>query len=239
MNKNVIVTGGARRLGREICLFLAEKGYNIGFTYLNSEKDSIITEKKILQKGVKVFRYKVNLTNNEEVKNFFYLANKEFGNIDVLINNASVFIRTPFKELNEEIFENILVTNLKSYYLCSLEVVKYMSKRKGGHIINISSLGGVKPYKNYLPYSVSKAGVNMLTKCLAIELAPKILVNSIAPGVINFKKEKNTKFLPDKKNIPLQKYASTDEITNFIFYLINSNYITGQVFLFDGGKILK
>jgi len=238
-SKNIIVTGGAKRLGKEICLFLAKKGYNIGFSYLTSEKEAILIENKIKKYNVNVFKYKADLTKVEDIKNFFSYSYQRFKNIDVLINNASIFYRTPIDSLNEEIFDKTINTNLRSYYLCSLEVVKYMSKKRGGKIINISSLGGEKPYKNYLPYSVSKAGVNMLTKCLALELAPNILVNGIAPGIIDFKNEPNSNFLPSVDKIPLMKYVSPDEITNFIYYLINSKYITGQVFLIDGGKILK
>ena len=124
-----------------------------------------------------------------------------------------------------------------AYYYTSLEASKYMKKE--GRIINISSLGGTKPYKNYLPYSVSKAGVDMLTKCLALELAPRILVNSIAPGVLKMKGEKRKEYLPSIESIPLKKHGNTIEITNFILYLINSEYITGQIFLIDGGKVLN
>jgi len=235
-NKTAFVTGGARRLGKEICLTLAREGYDVGFTYLNSLKDSEKTEKELKEIGVKVYRQRADLSNPEEVGNFFQKAVFELGKPYVLINNASVFERTPLGRLNSDIFDTVINTNLKSYYLTSIEAAKLM--KKGGRIINISSLGGTKPYKNYLPYSVSKAGVDMLTRCLALELAPEILVNSIAPGVLKMKGESRKEFLPNAEKIPLKKYGSPCEITNFILSLINSEYITGQVFLIDGGKVL-
>lgn len=239
IRKTAVITGGARRLGRQICISLAESGFNVCFTYLNSVKDSLITERKIRSFGVEAFRNKVDLTKKSDIENFFIAVHKQFGNIDVLINNASVFERTPYDILDEDIFDRIIDTNLKSYYLCSIEAAKYMNRNKYGRIINISSLGGTKPYKNYLPYSVSKAGVDMLTKCLAVELAPNILVNSIAPGILKMPGELRKEHLPPKDKIPLKKYGSPDEITNFILSLINSEYITGQVLLIDGGKVLN
>jgi 3-oxoacyl-[acyl-carrier protein] reductase len=235
--KSAFITGGAKRLGKEICISLAKQGYNIAFTYLNSTEDSKRTEKELNDIGVKVARVKVDITKNKEIKKFFNIGIQKVGTPDILINSASVFKRVKFSELNEKVFDEAISTNLKAYYLCSLEAAKYM--KRGGKIINISSLGGIKPYKNYLPYSVSKAGVIMLTKCLAIELAPKIFVNSIAPGVLSFSNEKQVKYLPKEKKIPLRKYGMPSEITNSILYLINSKYITGEVMLIDGGKCLN
>ena len=235
--KSAFVTGGAKRLGKEICICLAKQGYNIAFTYLNSTEDSKRTEQELNEIGVKVARVKVDLTKSRDIKKFFNVGIRKVGTPDILINNASVFKRVKFSELSEEIFDEAISTNLKAYYLCSLEAATYM--KSGGRIINISSLGGIKPYKNYLPYSVSKAGVIMLTKCLAIELAPKIFVNSIAPGILNLPNEKQVKYLPKEKKIPLHKYGMPNEITNYILYLINSKYITGEVMLIDGGKCLN
>jgi len=236
--KVAFVTGGAKRLGKNICLALAAEGYDIAFSYLKSEKESVLTEKGLNSLGIKTFRMRADLTKKKDIQKFFSNAQKKLGKPSVLVNNASIFKRTPYKKLNAEIFEQTIDTNLKSYYLCALEAAKLM-KNNGGRIINISSLGGIRPYKHYLPYSVSKAGVIMLTKCLALELAPDILVNSIAPGVLELPEEKKKQHLPPKEKIPLGKYGSPDEITNFILYLINSQYITGQVFLIDGGKVLN
>ena len=235
--KVALVTGGAKRLGKAICLSLAGNDYDVAFTYLTSIKESVATENEIKSLGVKALRVKVDLTKIKDVKKFFAVANEKIGMPDLLINNASVFERTPFKTLNDNLFDKIMDANLKSYYLCALEASRYM--KKGGRIINVSSLGGIKPYRNYLPYSISKAGVIMLTKCLALELAPKILVNSVAPGILEMPEEKRPRFLPSIEKIPLKKYGNPSEITNFILSLINSEYITGQVFLIDGGKVLN
>ena len=236
-NKSAFITGGAKRLGKEICISLAKQGYNIAFTYLNSIEESKKTEKELSNIGVKTVRVKTDLTKSKDIHKFFDIGVQVAGKPDVLINNASVFKRIKFSELNEKNFNETISANLKAYYLCSMEAAKYM--KGGGRIINISSLGGIKPYKNYLPYSVSKAGVIMLTKCLAIELAPKILVNSIAPGILNFPSRKQVRYLPEKEKIPLRKYGMPDEITNSILYLINSEYITGELILIDGGKYLN
>jgi 3-oxoacyl-[acyl-carrier protein] reductase len=237
VKKSAFVTGGAKRLGKEICISLAKQGYNIAFTYLNSAEESKKTEKELNDIGIKAVRVKADLTKNKDIQKFFSIGIQKIGTPDILINNASIFKRFRFSELNEKNFDETVSANLKAYYLCSLEASKHM--KSGGRIINISSLGGIKPYRNYLPYSVSKAGVIMLTKCLAVELAPKIFVNSIAPGIINFSDTKQIKYLPKEEKIPMRKYAMPNEITNSILYLINSEYITGEIIVIDGGKHLN
>jgi NAD(P)-dependent dehydrogenase (short-subunit alcohol dehydrogenase family) len=239
-DKVALVTGSAKRLGREIVLALAEAGYVTVINYLSSKSEAKQLEKEIIDSGKLAITIKADVSKSMDVRSMFNSIIKKFGHIDLLINNAGVFEKIPFNELDEKAWNKTIDTNLKSSFLCSLEASKYMYKDGGGKIINISSLGGFRPFKNYLPYSVSKAGVIMLTKCLAKELSPDIAVNSIAPGMIEFpdERKKIRKILKSEK-IPMRKYGIPKDITDLILFLADSaNYITGQTFIVDGGKIL-
>jgi NAD(P)-dependent dehydrogenase (short-subunit alcohol dehydrogenase family) len=239
-DKVAMVTGSAKRLGREIVLSLAGSGYITVINYLSSKGEAKQLEKEILDSGNLAISIKADIRRPVEVKSMFNSIIKKFGHIDLLVNNAGVFEKIEFDNLDEKAWNKTIDTNLKSVFLCSIEASKYMKKEGQGRIINISSLGGFRPFKNYLPYSVSKAGVIMLTQCLAKELSPEIMVNSIAPGMIEFpdERKKISKILKSEK-IPLRKYGIPKDITDTVMFLADSaKYITGQTFIVDGGKIL-
>jgi NAD(P)-dependent dehydrogenase (short-subunit alcohol dehydrogenase family) len=147
-----------------------------------------------------------------------------------------MFFAAKFEELTEEQWDRILATNLKSQFLCA-QVAAPMMKRQGrGHIINISSLGGLLPWPAYTHYCVSKAGVIMLTRCLARALGPEILVNSVAPGTIQFPGE-----APDEdyiKRVPLHRVGTGDDIAGAVSYFATSDFVTGQILAVDGGRTL-
>jgi 3-oxoacyl-[acyl-carrier protein] reductase len=237
--KVALITGAAKRLGKEIAIWLADNDFNIVINYLNSDRQAKDLVKYINNSGGSAISIQSDISKGSGVSDLFKDAFKKFGRIDVLINNAAIFKKFETEKLKEKDWDQTIDTNLKSCFLCSMEAIKYMKKQEGGKIINISSLGGIKPYKGYLPYCVSKAGVIMLTKSLAKEFAPDILINSIAPGMIEFN-EKLDKHKPDIDKIPLKRYASPKDIIDLIQYLvISSKYITGQTFIIDGGRILN
>jgi 3-oxoacyl-[acyl-carrier protein] reductase len=240
-SKTALVTGGVRRLGKKISFHLAKSGYNLIVNY-NSTKKSEVDKflKEINKLGVKVIAVKADISNENEVKMMFRKVMKEFGNLDLLINNASVFASVDFFDINEKIIDNFLGINIKGTLFCSKEAAKIMqtSKNKFCRIINIASLGAFLNWSASIPYSVSKAGVVKLTKLMANRLAPKILVNAIAPGTINIDNDQN----PDSKELikyPMKRFASDEDIISIIDYLTTYNtYITGQVFIVDGGRTL-
>lgn len=165
---------------------------------------------------------------------------RHFGKIDLLVNSAGIFVDSSLANTSESVWERTLGINLKGTFLCSRFVSRFMLKRKSGKIINIASLGGLQAWHKHLPYSVSKAGVVMLTRCMAKELAPYVAVNAIAPGTIIIPSEEK----PDVEHvpvdrIPLRRYGQPGDITDLVCYLaLTAGYITGQTIVVDGGRAI-
>ena len=239
-NPVAIITGGAKRLGREISYALAVAGFDVVISYRTSQKDAATVLKLIESVGRKCYILKANVTHIVDVKKIISTALQKFGRIDILINNAAIFPKSNLTTTTEKIWDKTFSTNLKSIFLTSKEVAPVFKKQNCGQIINLSSVGGIEAWKNHLPYSVAKAGVIHLTKILAKELAPFVRVNSVAPGLIYFENE-NANYISKKmvKKIPLQRQGKPEDISSLIVYLATTaRYITGQTFIVDGGKTL-
>jgi 3-oxoacyl-[acyl-carrier protein] reductase len=236
-----IVTGGARRLGRHIIIALAENGYNVIVNYNTAKRDALSAVTQVKDIGRDGIAIKADISKKTEVIQLVGQTVKLFGRIDLLVNNAAVFVESPLEKTTEQIWDTTININLKGTFLCSQSVAPIMLKQKFGRIINIASLGGLQPWAKYVPYSVSKAGDIMLTKILAKSLAPYIHVNAIAPGIIALDKSAKKSIVPIKSNkILLRKYGKPSDITDLILYLARSEqYITGQVFPVDGGKSIQ
>ncbi|MDI6766683.1 MAG: SDR family oxidoreductase [Bacteroidota bacterium] len=240
-NKVAIITGGGKRLGQAIAIALAENGFTVVVNYNKSVSGAKQTINQIKAIGGRAFAVKADISKKTHVQRMVNIALQRFGRIDLLVNNSSVFIESPLNRTSEKIWDTTIDINLKGTFLCSQTVAPIMLKQKSGCIINIASLGGLQAWTQHLPYSISKAGVIMLTKILAKTLAPHIQVNAIAPGTIQFKNEEDLKkkHLP-KNNIPLEKYGKPSDITDLVVYLATkSEYITGQVFAIDGGRSIQ
>lgn len=231
-----LITGSAKRLGRAIALGLAKNGYNICLHYHKSKTDAegLAAEiETLFQKSVLLI--KADISKVSQIEAMMKQVLKKFERIDLLVNNASLFISSPIEETTEKIWDKSLNTNLKGAFFCSKIAAKHMFKRGNGNIINIASLGGLKPFANYVPYSVSKAGLIMLTKCLAKSLAPDILVNAIAPGTILFEGDA----IHHNENILLKEYTNASEISDLVVFLATKNkHITGQIIPIDSGNSL-
>jgi len=236
--KVALITGAGRRLGRQIAYALAKVGYNIIINYNTSKSGAEEAVRNIKDLGMDAIAIKADISSKREVNRMVKLSIRYFKTIDLLVNNSSIFIYSPLLKTTEQIWNRTLDINLKGCFLCSQAVSEVMLRASGGSIINIASLGGVQGWSNYLPYSVSKAGVLMLTKCLAKALAPDITVNAIAPGTIIIPSEEN----PQQKHvstsdIPLGKFGNPEDITSAVVFLATtSEYITGQTFVIDGGR---
>jgi NAD(P)-dependent dehydrogenase (short-subunit alcohol dehydrogenase family) len=231
-----LVTGAGKRIGRSIALRLALDGAAVVVNYAKSKDDAEAVVREIASKGGRAMAVRGDVTRRAEVQNLMSTTQREFGRIDVLVNNAGVFFPVKFAELTEEQWDRVMDVNLKSQYLCAQEAAPLMRKQGRGHIINLSSLGGLLAWPSYTHYCVSKAGTIMLTRCLARVLAPEILVNSVAPGTIQFPGE-----LPDKEYIrkaPLGRTGTGDDIADAVAYLATADFITGQTIVVDGGRTL-
>ena len=242
MQKVVLITGASKGIGRKIAEILAINNYTIIANYNNSEKEAIELKRKIEEHGKTLDIYKADITDQKQCKNLVEYVIKEYKKIDVLINNAGIDKSQLITEVTKEDWDNIINTNLYSAFIMCQETVHNMIQNKKGCIINISSIWGQVGASMEVVYSISKAGMDGLTKSLAKELGPSgIRVNSIAPGFIDtdmnkiYNKEEITQI---KEEIPLQKIGETIDIAKCVKWLIEDEYTTGQVISINGGWVI-
>ena len=242
MEKVAIVTGASRGIGREIAKSLAKQNIKVIANYNNSEEKAIELKKELEAEGIIIDIVKADVSKREEIKNLVQYAIENYGKIDILINNAGISEYKLFTDETDEDWNRVINTNLYSAFATSQEVIPNMIKNKNGCIINISSVWGMVGASMEVLYSVSKAGIDGLTKALAKELGPSnIRVNAIAPGIVdtdmckNFTKEE----LEDiKEEIPLERIGKVEDISKCINWLIDDNYTTGQIISINGGWII-
>lgn len=238
MEKIVLITGASRGIGREIAINLAQKGYTVIANYNKSEQQA----KELENNNENIEIYKTDVSKRNDVKNMVkYILNK-YGKIDVLINNAGISETKLFTDVTDEDWNKIINTNLYSAFCVTQEVLPNMINRKQGCIINISSVWGIVGASCETIYSITKAGLDAMTKSLAKELGPSnIRVNSIAPGIINTDMNKNltSEDLENIKNeIPLERIGKTLDISKCVEWLIDDDYTTGQIISINGGWII-
>lgn len=241
MTKNAIVTGGIRRLGRQISYFLADEGYNLALIYNNSSKTELEkTSDTLRKKNISFKFYKCDITNTQRAKSVVERIGKDFGKVDLLVNNAGMINKINFEKITPALFDKTIALNLKAPLFLSQYSLKYLNKSPSPAIINIASLGGLQNWSSFIPYSLSKTGLVKLTYLLARKLAPNIRVNAIAPGTIVIKgEEKGTPEKTGVSNIPLKKYGSPKDITEAVKFILRSDYLTGVVIPVDGGRLLN
>lgn len=244
--KTVIVTGGSRGIGKAIVYAFANAGYNVILNYNQSEQSAknIVEDLKDCKGVVEMF--KADVSRREDVDAMIEYVNKEFGGIDVVVNNAGISHVGLFDEITEEEFRKVMDVNLMGVFNVTQSVLKEsMLSKKNGTIINISSIWGITGSSCEVAYSASKAGVIGLTKGLAKELAPSnITVNAIAPGAIAtdmiYKEYTEEEINNIEKDIPMGRLGTPIEIANLALYLASDNarYITGQVISPNGGMVI-
>ena len=242
MSEVVIITGASRGIGREIAKRLSMKGLTVIANYNKSEKEAEELKKELEEKCFIIDIVKADVSKREDAKKLVKFALDKYGRIDILINNAGISEYKLFTDETDEDWNKIINTNLYSVFAMSQEVIPNMIHNKKGLIINMSSAWGVVGGSLEAIYSVSKAGVDGLTKALAKELGPSnIRVNSIAPGMIYTKM--NSKFAEEeleviKEEIPLGKIGDTTDVAKCVEWLIEDKYTTGQVISINGGWII-
>jgi len=236
-----LVTGAGRRIGRVIALALARAGAHVVVNYNRSRREALATAREIKALGVEALPIRADVARPREVRAMFRAVERRFQRLDILVNNAAIFFRKPWDQLTEKDWDRILGINLKGTFFCAQAAARIMRRQKRGRIINIASLGGLEAWPSYLHYCASKAGVIMITRALAKALAPHILVNSIAPGTIEFPGEKRTAWSEDVlRTTPLQRAGRPEEIAEVALFLATQGgFITGQVVAVDGGKSVR
>ena len=243
-DKNIIVTGAPRGIGKEIALALAQNGANIAINYRNYNEEVEELINSIKEFGVDAIAVKCDVSKSDEVDNFISEVKNHFSSIDVLVNNAGITKDGLLLRMKDEDFNSVLDVNLKGTFNTTKSISPIMIKQKHGKIINISSVVGIVGNAGQCNYAASKAGVIGFSKSVARELASRnINVNVVAPGYID---TDMTKSLPDKvkdeilKSIPMKKMGNPKEVANLVLFLSSSlsDYITGQVINVDGGMVM-
>lgn len=233
----VLVTGGARGLGKKICIAFKNAGYKVLFTYNSTLPDEELSD---------CHGYQCDLSNEDDIKALIQKIYLEYKSVDILVNNAAVEINKDISSRTKKDFMHTLDVNLVAPFLLCKEIGSRMYVNEYGKIINISSNNSINKYDPItIDYDASKAGLNILTKCFAKEYAPFVYVNAIAPGWILTDKIKllddnlDNKFIEEEsKNILLNRFANCEDITNLILFLASdkSSYINGEIITIDGGN---
>ena len=242
--KTVLITGVARGIGKAMSKAFAKEGYNVLVNFNKSENEAKELYTILNEKNFSVKLFKANISNREDVEDMVDYCIKEFGGLDVLVNNAGVSQDKLFTDITDEDWDNMMNINLKGSFYCSQVALKYMISEKKGNIINISSIWGISGASCEVHYSITKAGIIGMTKALAKEVGPSnIRVNSIAPGVINTDmlsgyNEEDIDALVEET--PLMRLGTPEDIANCAIFLASdkSNFITGQVISPNGGFVI-
>lgn len=237
--KAILITGSGRRVGRAIALAVAEKGACVAVHYNRSKEEGEQVVREIEKKGGTAHLVQGDISRAKECEKIVRKTVDAFGRIDVLVNNAAVFFKTPFLKVTEEDWDTTLNPNLKGSFFCAQAAAKKM--QEGGKIINIADWAGVRPYTHYLPYCISKAGVIALTQGLARTLAPAIAVNAIAPGPILLPEDFDE---ADKEAIirhtPLKRLGAPGDVVNAVLFLLEgTDFMTGSTLMIDGGRLIS
>lgn len=241
MSKTVIITGASGGIGSAATILFAEKGWNVVMNYYRSGEAAKLLASSLASRGYSVFPIYADVSDRSHVERMIYEAERRYGKIDALVNNAGISQQKLFTDITDSDFQKMLDVNLKGPFLCSQCVLPVMIHQKSGKIVNVSSVWGVTGGSCEVHYSASKAGLIGMTKALAKEVAPSgIQVNCIAPGIIET--PMNNNLTPDELSafvdeIPLGRMGEASEVAELIYFLCSesSDYITGQVISQDGG----
>lgn len=233
-----LVTGSAKRLGRAIALRLAGDGADVVIHYRSSEREAREVVVAIETLGRRAVAIAADLTQISDIRNLFEQTAKHFGRLDILINSAANFLGSPFAQTTETNWDRSLNTNVKAPFFCC-QAAAPLLKSTRGVIINFADVGGLMGWPGFIPHSISKAGMIMLTRALAKELAPEVRVNAIAPGTITMPGDPPEWQQDFIKLAPLKRTGTPTDITDAVSFLVNAKFITGQVLVVDGGRVLQ
>ncbi len=249
MRKTILVTGGATGIGKACAERMAKKGYDVLITYKRSEGPAKELQKELEGYGVRCEIFRADVADEDQVRALIGYCREKFGRLDALVNSAGLTRFIPFSDLDAvttEVWEELLQTNLMGVFFCCREAAKLMNEGEGGVMVNIASLAGMRVSGSSLPYGVSKAGVIMMTKSLAMTLAPKIRVNSVSPGMVAGTAwyRDRTGFDVDAHNarqaeeIPVGRVATAEDVADTVCFLLSDEggYLTGVNIPVDGGR---
>lgn len=234
-----LVTGAGRRVGRAIALALAGKGMRLAVHYNSSAKEAEETTRLARDAGAPdAWSISADLRDAAACKTLIDDVAQRGGSLGVLVNSAAEMHRTPFDSVTPEEWDDIMALNMKSPFFCSQAAARYMST--GGAIVNIADLAALETWPEYIPHGISKAGVMQMTRALARKLAPAIRVNAVVPGAVllpeHWTKEDAAKLV---RTTPLARLGAPEDVAHAVIYLLESDYVTGDAVVVDGGRHLR
>jgi NAD(P)-dependent dehydrogenase (short-subunit alcohol dehydrogenase family) len=234
--RTLLVTGAAKRLGRAIALAAAENGADVAITYRESAREARAVVEDLAQHGVQALAVRCDVTDEKNVQEMVKEVASELGGIDVLVNNAANYETVEFEKITPAQWDAMFASNTRGPFLVSRAALPYLRKRRG-RIVNMGSLGGLRPWATHAHYCSSKAAVHMLTKVMAKALAPEIAVNAVAPGMIDLGEKSAAAFMKKMaKQTPMQRAGTAVDIAAAVmFFAAAPHFITGQVLAVDGG----
>jgi pteridine reductase len=239
--KVALVTGGGRRVGRALALALAGRGATVAVHYNESEAGAREVVDAIQRDGGRAQSFAADLTNGVLAGGLPDQVVRALGALDVLVNSAAVMIRTPFGEVNAEVWDEIFALNLRAPFLLSQAAAPHLRRaRGGGAIVNIADLAAFETWPAYIPHGLAKSGIVHMTKALARVLAPEIRVNGIAPGTVllpDHWSEKDAAHL--NETTPLKREGKPEDVAAAMLFLLDADYITGETIIVDGGRHIR
>lgn len=241
VGRTALVTGAARRVGRAIALAIADRGANVVIHYKSSVSEAHETVEAVERLGRRAFAIQADLGEPDQVEVLADCAIAAYGKIDVLVNSAAIFRRTPLEQLTATEWEQFLRVNLTAPFLLARRLGLLMRRQGAGKIINIADVAGIKPWADFLPYSVSKGLLITMTQGLAKALAPEVQVNAVVPGTVlpaeDYSEKERESIV---KGTPLKRIGDPADIANTVLFLVEgSDFITGQVVVVDGGRSIR
>lgn len=233
--KSVLVTGGARRIGREIALTLARAGADVALTYRNSQGEALRTAEEIRSLGRRVLAVECEVRSESSVRAAIESVLGEFGRLDVLVNNAAVFDSAPLDEISLEAWDAVFETNARGPFLVAREALTALRAAQG-RIVNIGSLGGMRAWAGHAHYCGSKAALHMLTQAMAKAFAPEVSVNCVAPGWIDLDDAAADASARFASRTPMRRNGTAGDVAGAVlFFAAGPKFVTGQILAVDGG----
>ncbi len=234
--KAALVTGAAKRIGREIALGLGRAGADVAITYLESKTDAMRTRGDLESLGIRTLALPCDVCEEQSIGDTLEKLGREFGRLDLLVNNAALYETVVFEEITAAQWDKVFATNTRGPFLVARAALPHL-RRAEGRIINVGSLGGERPWIEHAHYSASKAALTMLTQVMAKAWAPEVIVNGVAPGMIQAAHTEPSEFLRRIVGKTPMKRAGTaaDVVDAVLFFATCTRFITGQTLLVDGG----
>jgi NAD(P)-dependent dehydrogenase (short-subunit alcohol dehydrogenase family) len=233
--QSALVTGGAKRIGRAIALALAAAGADVTITYRTSADEAVETGDAIEQLGRRAIAFPCDVRSETSVQNAVAASVTRYGRLDMLVNNAGIYEAAPLDQLTVAQWDAIFETNTRGPFLVSREALPHLRATRG-RIINIGSLGGIRPWASHAHYCASKAALHMLTQAMAKAFAPEVAVNCVAPGRIEMDELPGEEAVRFAAKTPLQRNGAADDVAQAVLYFAaNAPFVTGQILTVDGG----